>query len=117
MRCAIRVGQSRSARRRRAELPEELKSKCGLADQRTEARWQQTKYACNDGISTEVATRQVADGSFGSQYVVNFPETGGIAVTRTLRRMPGVCDAGVKAAKPENPTAPLAAPVVDALAK
>ena len=99
------------------ELPEELKGKCWLADQRTEARRQQTKFACNDGISAEVVTRQETDGSFGSQYVVNFPEKGGVSVTRTMRRMQGVCDAAVKPAKPANPTAPPAAPAVDAPAK
>ena len=99
------------------ELPEELKSKCWLADQRTEPRRQQTKYACNDGISAEVATLQEADGSFGSQYVVNFPEKGGVSVTRTMRRMQVVCDASVKPAKPAIPAAPPAPPLVDAPAK
>ena len=79
-----------------AELPEALKERCWLADQRTEVRRQQTKYACSDGISAEVVTRQEPDGSFGSQYVVNYPEKGGVSVTRTMRRIPGVCDASVK---------------------
>jgi hypothetical protein len=79
-----------------AELPEELKKKCWLADQRTEPRRQQTKYACNDGTSAEVATRQETDGSFGSQYVVNFPDKGGVSVTRTMRRIPGVCEVSSK---------------------
>ena len=83
------VGVSSAAN---AELPEELQSKCWLSDKRTEALRQQTKYACNDGMSAEVATRREADGSYGSQVVVNMPDKGGISVTRTMRRAPGGCD-------------------------
>lgn len=79
-----------------AQLPADLKDKCWLSDKRTEPSRQQTKYACNDGMSAEVATRKEADGSFGSQVVVNIPEKGGISITRTMRRVPGACDPAYK---------------------
>jgi hypothetical protein len=101
----------------RAELPDELKDKCWLSDQRTEPHRQQTKYACNDGMSAEVATRQEADGSFGSQVVVNLPDKGGISVTRTMRRVPGACDPSVKAPIPPVTPAPPVAPSIDTPAK
>ena len=91
-----------------ADLPAELKDKCWLSDQRSEPHRQQTKYACNDGMSAEVATRREVDGSFGSQVVVSIPEKGGIFVTRTMRRVPGGCDPSVKA--PETPVQPVPPP-------
>jgi hypothetical protein len=103
-----------------AELPEELSSKCWLSDKRTETNRQQTKYACRDGITAEIATRRELDGSFGSMVVVNLPDKGGIAVTRTMRRMQGSCDASVKPlAAPAQPAPPLppASPAIDKSAK
>ena len=105
---AVGVGSAANA-----ELPNELKDKCWLSDKRTEPLRQQTKYACNDGMSAEVATRQEADGSYGSQVVVNMPEQGGISVTRTMRRMPGVCDASIKAPNPPAQPTPPAKPLID----
>ncbi len=93
-----------------ADLPPELKDKCWLSDKRSDANRQQTKYACNDGTSAEVATRKEADGSYGSQVVVNVPEKGGIAVTRTMRRMPGGCDPSKLTANPPAPPASPARP-------
>ena len=91
-----------------AELPEELSSKCWLSDKRTEATRQQTKYTCRDGITAEIATRREVDGSFGSMVVVNLPDKGGIAVTRTMRRMQGTCDASVKLpVAPAQPAPPM----------
>ncbi len=103
-----------------AELPEELSSKCWLSDKRTEPNRQQTKYTCRDGITAEIATRREADGSFGSMVVVNLPDKGGIAVTRTMRRMQGTCDASVKRpVAPQQPStpAPPASAVTDKPAK
>ncbi len=97
-----------------AELPDELKSKCWLSDKRTEALREQTKYACKDGMSAEVATRQEADGSLGSQVVVNSPEKGGISVTRTMRRVAGVCDPTIKSPGPPAQPVPPAKPSIDA---
>lgn len=100
-----------------AELPDELKSNCWLSDKRTEALREQTKYACKDGMSAEVATRQEADGSLGSQVVVNSPEKGGISVTRTMRRVAGACDPTIK--PPVSPALPVppAKPSIDAPVK
>jgi hypothetical protein len=97
-------------------LPDELTSKCWLSDKRTEALRQQTKYACNDGVSAEVATRQEADGSLGSQVVVNSPEKGGISVTRSMRRVAGACDPTIKASPPLQ-LSPPATPAIDAPVK
>ena len=36
--------------------------------------------------------RREADGSYGSQMVVNIPEKGAISITRTMRKVPGTCD-------------------------
>lgn len=96
-----------------AELPDALKDKCWLSDKRTEALRQQTKYACNDGMSAEVATRQNSDGSYGSKVVVNMPEKGGISVTRTMRRMAGACDPSKKAPGPPVQPVPPATPSID----
>ena len=94
-----------------AELPADLKDKCWLSDKRTEPSRQQTKYACNDGMSAEVATRKEADGSFGSQVVINIPEKGGISVTRTMRRVAGACDPARKAPMLPGRVVPPMAPI------
>lgn len=76
-----------------SELPAEFKGKCWVADKRAEPKRQQIKYACKNGTTAEAATRQEAEYSFGSQIVINVPEKGAISITRSLRRLSGVCDA------------------------
>jgi len=75
-----------------AELPADYKDQCWVSDRRAEPTRQQVKYACKDGTTAEAATRREQDGSFGSQIVMNVPDKGAISITRTMRKVAGVCD-------------------------
>ncbi len=75
-----------------AELPADYKDQCWVSDRRAEPARQQIKYACKDGTTAEAATRREPDGSFGSQIVMNVPDKGAISITRTMRKVTGVCD-------------------------
>jgi len=75
-----------------AELPADYKDQCWVSDRRAEPARQQIKYACKDGTTAEAATRREQDGSFGSQIVMNVPDKGAISITRTMRKVAGVCD-------------------------
>ena len=87
------------------DLPDEYRDKCWVNDERAERNRTQVKYACNDGMTAEAATRREADGSFSSKFVINIPGKGGVAVTRTFRRTPGVCD--LSKVSPEVPVSPI----------
>ena len=89
------------------DLPDEYRERCWVNDERTERNRAQVKYACNDGMTAEAATRRETDGSFSSKFVINIPGKGGVAVTRTFRRTAGVCD--LSKVSPEVPISPLKA--------
>lgn len=76
----------------KAVLPADIKDECWIKESRDETTRQQVKYGCKSGASAEAVTRREADGSVGSQMVVNIPEKGAISITRTMRKVPGTCD-------------------------
>lgn len=94
----------------KAVLPPEFKDECWIKDSRDEPSRQQIKYGCKSGASAEAVTRREADGSFGSQIVVNIPEKGAISITRTMRKVPGTCDSNkaelLVPTPPPKPTTP-----------
>jgi hypothetical protein len=94
----------------KAVLPPEFKDECWIKDSRDEPTRQQMKYGCKSGASAEAVTRREADGSFGSQIVVNIPEKGAISITRTMRKVPGTCDSNkaelLVPAPPPKPATP-----------
>jgi len=96
-------GEVTVAKAAEVKLPVEFRDKCWVASQRAEATRQQVKYACSDSTTAEAATRQNPDGSFGSQIVLNVPEKGGIAITRTMKKAPGKCDLSKVVAVPATP--------------
>lgn len=98
--------QERSAEEmlKREEMMKRLGTQCWVSGKREEAGRSQVKWACNDGTTAEIATRQPAPNRIGYQVVFNIPQQGALSITAESMRVADTCEPGQ--APPQQPAPP-----------
>lgn len=71
-----------------------LKGACWITQDRKEADRTQVKWACKDGTTAEVATRQPSPNRIGYMVVFNIPNEGALSIQAEAIRIADVCEPG-----------------------
>lgn len=83
-----------------------LRGGCWVTQDRQEADRTQVKWACKDGTTAEVATRQPAPNRIGYMVVFNIPNEGAVSIHAEAIRIAEVCEPGTLPPLPVPATPP-----------
>jgi hypothetical protein len=87
------------------DVMKRLRTQCWVTDKREEAGRSQIKWACRDGTTAEIATRQPAANRIGYQVVFNIPQQGALSITAESLRIADTCEPP-KSPAPAQPVPP-----------
>lgn len=109
-RCLGPQERSGEAVMNREEAMKRLGAQCWVSAKRAEADRSQVKWACKDGSTAEIATRQPAPNRIGYQMVFNIPQQGALSITAESMQVADTCEPGPP--PPAQPVPPTPQPPV-----
>ncbi|MDX2219473.1 MAG: hypothetical protein SF172_10655 [Burkholderiales bacterium] len=92
----------------REDMMKRLNTQCWVSEKREDAGRSQMKWACKDGTTAEIATRQPAPNRIGYQVVFNIPQQGALSITAESMKISDTCEPAQfpTPAPPQQPVPP-----------